>query len=101
MNNTVYGALFSVGGFLGLLGLITFIRWVNDARCVGWRLRRFETLRDGNPWQQWFAWRPVRTVGGELVWWDTVYRQIGNSYADMEDWTWYYYGTTFDILKDD
>lgn len=98
--NNIYGILFTIGGMLFMLGVVFLIRWVNDATFTGWRLRQWEALSEGNPWRPWFAWRPVRTVTGELVWWDTVYRQVGNTYADQECWTWYYYGTVFDALKD-
>lgn len=26
-------------------------------------------------WRIWFAWHPVRTVDGDLVWWQYVYRR--------------------------
>ena len=98
--NNLYGILFITGGMLFMLGIVFLIRFVNDATFTGWRLRQWEALAEGNPWRPWFAWRPVKTVSGELVWWDTVYRQVGNTYADQECWTWYYYGTVFDVLKD-
>ena len=51
------------------------------------------------PWQQWFAWYPVK-VHDKRVWLKTVYRRWINTYVDMDDWTRYEYGTVFDILKD-
>jgi hypothetical protein len=52
------------------------------------------------PWTKWFAWRPVKDVHGDWHWWEHVYRKIGNTYVDDMDWTWYYYGTIFDVLED-
>ena len=101
--NNIYSILITILGALSFVGLVHLIRWANDARFTGWRLRRWQSRcvpKHERPWQPWFAWRPVRTVQGELVWWDTVYRQVANDYSDMEDWTWYYYGTVFDTLKD-
>lgn len=53
------------------------------------------------PWNPWFAWRPVKDIHGAWHWWERVYRKTGNTYPDQEDWTWYYYGTIFDVLKDE
>ena len=100
MNSSIYGILVTICGTLFMVGVVFLIRFVNDATFTGWRLRRWEAHAEGNPWRPWFAWRPVKTVTGELVWWDTVYRQVGNTYVDQEHWTWYYYGTVFDALKD-
>ena len=51
-------------------------------------------------WTVWFAWRPVKTISGKWVFWQYVYRKIGNTYVDYDNWTWYYYGDDFDILRD-
>lgn len=51
-------------------------------------------------WEEWFAWRPVKTISGKLVFWEKVYRKIGNTYVDYDNWTWYYYGDEFDIIRD-
>lgn len=37
------------------------------------RKRNFETLR---AWHTWFAWHPVRTEGGDIVWLERVRRQL-------------------------
>ena len=64
--------------------------------------------RDGLPniiekklrnWKPWFAWRPVRTISGQRVWLKHIYRTIGNTYVDYDNWTWYYYADEFDLLK--
>jgi hypothetical protein len=101
--NTIYGLLVSVLGVASAIGLVFIIRWANDARCVGWRLNRWKERavnHKNREWKEWFAWRPVKTVSGETIWWDTVYRQLGNTYSDQEDFSWYYYGTIMDVLKD-
>ncbi|CAB4129292.1 hypothetical protein UFOVP112_390 [uncultured Caudovirales phage] len=101
--NNVYSILVTIGGMLVMLGLLVLIRFANDATFTGWRLRRWHERsvpQVDRPWRPWFAWRPVRTVTGELVWWDTVYRMVGNTYVDQENFTWYYYGTVFEALKD-
>ena len=55
-------------------------------------------------WTTWFAWRPVKTIGGRWIWLKRIYRTVGNTYVDQDDWTWYYtwyyYGDDFDVLKD-
>ena len=51
-----------------------------------------------HPWEQWFAWYPVR-VHGKHTWLKTVYRRCINSYIDHDNWTRYEYGTVFDIVK--
>lgn len=99
----IYGILITLGGALSAIALLFLIRWANDARFVGWRLRRWcerSVPQVDRPWRPWFAWRPVRTVTGEVVWLDTVYRQVGNDYVDHDDWSWYHYGTIMDVLKD-
>ena len=58
--------------------------------------RKVETM----PWQQWFAWRPVK-IHGRRVWLKTIYRRSLNTYVDMDDWTRYEYGTIFDVITND
>lgn len=85
--------------------LVVILRhWFLDYRYPKWRQHRWQNVQNSvihyDPWwQPWYAWRPVRTVSGQVVWLDTVYRCIGNDYVDHEDWRWYYYGNTFDILR--
>jgi hypothetical protein len=35
-------------------------------------------------WEQWFAWRPVITSDGTLVWFENVYRKWYGSNYDAE-----------------
>ena len=52
------------------------------------------------PWEQWFAWRPVR-VNGKLKWMQKVFRrELPKTYANYDDWTRYEYGTVFDAIRD-
>lgn len=62
---------------------------------IGNVYRKIEVM----PWHNWFAWRPVRTVGGERVWFKKIYRRQIVSYVDMDDWFHYEYANIFDILK--
>ena len=48
-------------------------------------------------WNKWFAWYPVK-INGKRVWMTTVYRRLINTYVDMDDWSYYEYGTIFDVL---
>jgi hypothetical protein len=76
--------------------------WVLEYDPPPWRKLRWEEERivHYNPhWQSWFAWRPVRTINGNIVWWEDVYRTIGNDYVDHDDWTWYHYGDLMDVLR--
>ena len=50
------------------------------------------------PWQEWFAWRPVK-VQGKCVWLKRVYRRCINTYVDFDDWKRYEYGNIFDVLS--
>lgn len=52
-------------------------------------------------WKAWFAWRPVKDIHGNWHWLEEVYRAVGNTYVDHDDWTWYHYGTIFDVLNDE
>ena len=52
------------------------------------------------PWEQWFAWRPVR-VNGKFKWMKKVFRrEIPKDYSNYDDWTRYEYGTVFDAIRD-
>jgi hypothetical protein len=52
------------------------------------------------PWQLWFAWRPVKTVGGERIWFKKIYRRCIWRYGgDNGRWGQYEYGNIFDIIK--
>ena len=58
-----------------------------------------ELLNKGHKWQKWYAWRPVKDIHGQWHCFKEVYHLPGNTYVDREDWSWYYYGTVFDVLK--
>ena len=50
------------------------------------------------PWQKWFAWRPV-VLNGDRVWLKTIYRRrIWNYGSDNGQWPTWQYGTIFDVL---
>ena len=53
-----------------------------------------------SPWQQWFAWRPVK-INNRRVWGKTIYRRCINTYVDQDNWKRYEYGTAFDVIKGD
>jgi hypothetical protein len=51
-------------------------------------------------WCVWFAWRPVK-IKSVWVWGKMVYRKpVFKTYATMDDWTGYKYGTILDVLKE-
>ena len=78
-------------------------QWYLEYDPPNWRRLQWnqERIVHYNPhWQSWFAWRPVKTVSDRWVWWATIYRKIGNDYVDHDDFTWYWYGDEFDILRD-
>jgi hypothetical protein len=91
---------FSVGMFFCLLKLHQFIKDAGRSKIIKERCEHI-LLNESNqpPWEPWFAWRPVMTISGERMWWTQVYRKIGNTYVDYDDYRWYHYGTEFDILK--
>lgn len=49
-------------------------------------------------WERWWAWRPVRDVYGNWHWRVPLFRLVGSTYVDHDDWTWYYYMTEDDLL---
>lgn len=66
-----------------------------------WKSNRYNSAQLRNrPWEEWFAWRPVKTVGGKWYWWKTVYRKHANTYVDYDNWDWYFYADDFDILTE-
>lgn len=52
------------------------------------------------PWEEWYAWRPVK-IKGKYVWLKKIYRRYINTYVDHDDWKRYEYGTAFDVIKGD
>ena len=62
----------------------------------GWEgpYRKLET----NPWEEWFAWRPVK-VRGTRIWLKKIYRRKHDAYVDNGRFTRHEYGTIFDVLK--
>jgi hypothetical protein len=54
---------------------------------------------EGHSWESWYAWRPVKDIHGRWHWREEVYRILGNTYMDQEDWRWYYYGTILDVIR--
>lgn len=58
-----------------------------------------ELLAQGHHWEKWRAWYPVKDIHGKWHWRKEIYRVRGNTYVDYDNWSWYYYGTVFDVLK--
>ena len=56
--------------------------------------------QETTPWEQWFAWRPVK-VNGKRVWLKKVFRRCINTYVDHDDWRRYEYGTAFDAIRNE
>ena len=71
------------------------IQHQSDYRVVGNKV-----YFDNHPWEKWFAWRPVKDIHGQWHWGKTIYRKVGNTYVDHDNWTWYHYGTIFDVLEE-
>ena len=51
------------------------------------------------PWEQWFAWHPVKDVNGRWHWLSKVYRRYSWVKSDTFN-KGYDYGTLFDVIKD-
>lgn len=68
-------------------------------RREGWQEYHRRNLHFNPKWQPWYAWRPVRTIRGEVVWFTEVFRCVGNDYVDYEEWRWYHYGDIIDVLR--
>jgi len=83
----------------GLVLSIIVWRWMLDYQRPQWRRNRWVPKRTIHLWQPWFAWRPVRTVSDQVLWWTIVYRTVGNDYVDFDDWQWYHYADEFDLLR--
>jgi hypothetical protein len=103
--NSLWMILVVPGSMAGIYCLLKFMQFISDAgftrfKQFRWEHRNNYDYKNSPPWREWYAWRPVKTISGQLVWLDTVYRMVGNTYSDQEDMTWYYYGTIMDVLKD-
>lgn len=105
-NVNVINAFIVIAVACGFIILIQIIHQIRDAYPPKWRRNRWDEkqrhtlLQPAVKWQSWFAWRPVKTVSGQIVWWQQIYRTVGNDYVDQEDWSWYHYGTIFDVIRD-
>lgn len=102
----ITGILISLAVFGGSWIVVTVYRQIRDVFPNRWRAQQYRQRNSDEyhrslPWAVWFAWRPVRTVSGNIVWWCMIYRQLGNTYVDHDDWRWFHYGTFFDIIADD
>ena len=51
-------------------------------------------------WQKWWAWRPVK-IDDQRIWLKSIYRRKITKFVDNEQWSYYQYGTIFNILADD
>ncbi len=47
--------------------------------------------------EKYYAWRPVKDVYGVWHWREYLYRLVGNTYVDYDDFTWYFYLTEEDL----
>ncbi len=58
---------------------------------------------DCYPWHEVFAWRPVRTITGKIVWWKKIYKRkvwvVWGTGFHMEPEV--QYATVFDMLTND
>lgn len=50
------------------------------------------------PWQPWFAWRPVK-IDNRYYWLKQIYRRRIIYFVESNDWNKYEYGTLFTVLK--
>lgn len=104
MEDRLYSMLGAAAGMIILVLAVMARQWYLEYSPPKWRRNRWEektnrVIHFSPWWQPWYAWRPVKTVSGQIVWLDTVYRCIGNDYVDYDDWRWYHYGNTFDVLR--
>lgn len=53
-------------------------------------------------WKQWYAWCPVKTIHGEWICRETVYRRKASPslYDENDNKIKYEYGNIFDVLKE-
>lgn len=68
-----------------------------------WNIRYTDDPHDKpGEWQQWYAWCPVKTIHGEWVCREDVFRRKAapNSYTDTGEKIKYEYGNIFDVLKE-
>ena len=98
-NQIISTFIFAIGA-VSLVLLVISRQWYLELRPPKYRQLRWEDVDYLPLWREWFAWRPIRTVSGRVMWWETVYRNIGNGYVDYDDWTWYHYGDLMDVLKE-
>lgn len=103
MDISLYSA---ISGIIVIPAFVLLRHWAQDYLRPEWRVYRWQEFQEHRVihysplWDTWFAWRPVRTVSGEIVWWQEIYRTIGNDYVDHDDFRWYHYGDIMDVLRD-
>lgn len=59
----------------------------------------FPTKQELHPWEQWFAWHPVKDVSGQWHWLKKIYRRYNWVKSDTFN-KGYDYGTLFDVIRD-
>ena len=59
-----------------------------------------QTQADPNPWEQWYAWYPVR-VHGKRKWLTKVWRRVRMIREDTTLYADYEYGNIFDVIKEE
>ena len=59
-----------------------------------------KALKQTHPWEDWWAWYPVTTIGGHRVWGKKISRRVKMKYGDQRLNLEYEYGTVFDILQE-
>jgi len=62
-----------------------------------WRQLTEDSDTKNHPWKEWYAWYPVKDIYGKWHWREPMFRKVGNTYVDHDDWTWYYYITSRDL----
>jgi hypothetical protein len=58
---------------------------------------RYSIPKDQWEWQPWFAWYPVRTIWGKIVWCKSVYRRRV-WYSDEKNPAKAYFGWEYDDM---
>ena len=77
-------------------------KFIKTAVQKQWNIKYHNDYDKPGPWEKWYAWYPVKTIHGDWINREDVYRRaaIPNSYDEKGIRVRYEYGNIFDVLKE-
>ena len=77
-------------------------KFIKTAVQKQWNIHYHDDHDKPGSWEMWYAWYPVKTIHGEWISREDVYRRTPspNSYDENAKRIRYEYGNIFDVLKE-